>query len=108
MKTATITEIKANFASYIKATKREAVVVTRTRRPVAVLLGVQNQDEVDRIIAAHPPKLKAILDAAHEEIRAGHGIPHDEFWKQVETESAEPRQPEEAPPKARGRTPRKS
>ncbi len=45
MKSASITEIKANFASYIKETERGAVVVTRNGRSVAVLLGVQDDDE---------------------------------------------------------------
>jgi hypothetical protein len=53
-------------------------------------------------------RLRAILDAAHERIRAGRGIPHDEFRRQVEAESAEPREPEKAPPKGRRRKPRQS
>jgi prevent-host-death family protein len=108
MKTASITEIKANFASYINESEHGAVVVTRNGRPVAVLLGVQDDDELERIIMAHSRKLRAILDAAHAQIKAGHGIPHDEFWKQVEAESAEPHKPEKALPKVRGRKPRKS
>ena len=71
MKTASISEIKANFAAYIKATESGAVVVTRRGRPVAVLLDVRDDDELERIILSHSRKLRAILDAAHEQIRAG-------------------------------------
>jgi prevent-host-death family protein len=108
MKIASVAEVKANFSSYIKESERGAVVVTRNGRPVAVLLGVQDDDEVERLILSRSRKLRAILDAAHERIRAGQGIPHDEFWKQVDAESAEPHEPEEAPTKARGRKPRKT
>ena len=108
MKTASISEIKANFAAYIKATESGAVVVTRRGRPVAVLLDVRDDDELERIILSHSRKLRAILDAAHERIRAGEGISHEEFWKQVDAEAAERPEPETPEPKAARRKPRKS
>ena len=69
---------------------------------------MQDDDEVERLILSHSRKLRAILDAARERIRAGEGIEHEEFWKQVDAEPSEPREPEKAPPRARGRKPRKS
>jgi prevent-host-death family protein len=108
MKIASVADVKANFSSYIKESEQGAVVVTRNGRPVAVLLGVQDDDEVERLIMSRSQRLRAILDAAHERIKAGHGIPHEEFWKQVEAESAEPREPEKAPPKPRARKSQKS
>jgi prevent-host-death family protein len=110
MKIASVADVKANFSSYIRESEEGAVVITRNGKPVAVLLGVQDDDEVERLILSRSRRLKAILDAAHQRIRAGEGIPHDEFWEQVEAESAEPREPEksEPKPKARGRKPRKS
>jgi prevent-host-death family protein len=108
MKIASVADVKANFSSYIKESERGAVVVTRNGRPVAVLLGVQDDDEVERLIMSRSQRLRAILAAAHERIRAGHGIPHDEFWKHVEAESAGPSEPEKAPSKPRARKPRKT
>ena len=108
MKIASVADVKANFSSYVKESEEGAVVITRNGKPVAVLLGVQDDDEVERLILSRSRRLKAILDAAHQRIRAGEGIPHDEFWKQVEAESAEQREPEKPKPKARGRKPRKS
>lgn len=40
---------------------------------------------------AHLRQLQAILDAAERRIEKGAGIPHDDFWKQVET-SKRPRE----------------
>ena len=36
----------------------------------------------------HSPKLQAILEAARKRFRAGAGIPHESFWKEVEAENA--------------------
>ena len=108
MRIASVADVKANFSSYIKESEEGAVVITRNEKPVAVLLGVQDDDEVERLILSRSRRLRAILDAAHQRIRAGEGIPHDEFWKQVEAEHAEPRQTEKSPPKAWGRKPRES
>ena len=38
--------------------------------------------------AGHSPKLQSILEAARKRFRAGGGIPHDVFWKEVEAENA--------------------
>jgi prevent-host-death family protein len=108
MKIASVADVKANFSSYVKESEEGAVVITRNGKPVAVLLGVQDDDEVERLILSRSRKLRAILDAAHQRIRAGEGIPHDEFWKQVEAEDAGRPEPEAPRPKARARKPRKS
>src|SRR2546427_608986 len=60
------------------------VVVTRNGKAVAVLVGVEDDEEVERLLLAHSRKLRAILDAADRRIDAGAGIGHDEFWQQVE------------------------
>jgi hypothetical protein len=52
-------------------------------------------------------KLGEILDESREQIRAGEWLSHEDFWKQVDTEAAEPPEPEKPQPKARGRKPRK-
>ena len=108
MKIASVADVKARFSTYLKESEEGAVVITRNGKSVAVLLGVQDDDEVERLILSRSRRLKAILDAAHQRIRAGEGIPHDEFWRQVEAESAERREPEKPEAKARGRKPRKS
>jgi hypothetical protein len=51
---------------------------------VAVLLAVGDDEDLERLLMAHSPKLQAILAAARQRIREGKGIPHEQFWKQVE------------------------
>jgi hypothetical protein len=57
---------------------------------------------------SHSRRLRDILEEAHIRIRAGEGISHEDFWEQVDVEHTEPQAPEKAPPKSRGRGPRKS
>jgi prevent-host-death family protein len=108
MKIASVADVKAKFSSYIKESEEGAVVVTRNGRPVAVLLGVHDDDEVERLILAHSRRLRAILERSKQQIRDGEQLSHEDFWKQVEIGSVEPRVREKARPKARGRKPRKS
>jgi len=87
MKIASVAEVKAHLSSYLKATAAGPVVVTRNGNAVAVLLGVTDDDELERVLLAHSRKLRALLDAADRRIDEGAGIGHDEFWQQVESAS---------------------
>src|SRR5438045_6698036 len=85
MKIASVANVKARLSSYLKASASSPVVVTRNGKAVAVLLGVSDDDELERMLLAHSRKLRAILDAADRRIHEGAGIGHDEFWQQVES-----------------------
>src|SRR6266853_6880697 len=85
MKIASVADVKARLSSYLKASVTGPVVVTRNGKAVAVLLGVEDDDELERLLLAHSRKLRAILDAADRRIEEGAGIGHDEFWKKVES-----------------------
>jgi prevent-host-death family protein len=84
MKIVSVAEVKARLSSYLKASAAGPVVVTRNGKAVAVLLGVEDDEELERLLLAHSRKLRAILDAADRRIGEGAGIGHDEFWQQVE------------------------
>ena len=86
MKVATQSEIAANFAEYVKATKSGPVVVTSKGKPVAVLLRTEGEEDLERLLMGHSPKLQSILEAARKRLRAGHGIHHESFSKEVEAD----------------------
>lgn len=90
MKIASVAEVKARLSSYLKASAEGPVVVTRNGKGVAVLLGVSDDDELERLLLAHSPKLRAILDAADRRIDQGKGIGHEEFWQKVESAHSPP------------------
>ena len=87
MKIASVADVKAKFSSFIKASEEGPVVVTKNGKAVAVLLSVQDDDELERLLLANSPRVERILQVAEKQIRAGKGIRQDEFWKEFIAES---------------------
>ena len=50
---------------------------------------ITDDDEIERLALACSPKFRGILELAEEQIRAGQGIPHQDFWRAVESEMPE-------------------
>ena len=84
MKVAPVAKVKAQFSAYLRESEHGPVVVTRHGKPVAVLLSVTDEEELERLILTHTPRFQAILDAARRQIREEGGITHGEFWSEVE------------------------
>jgi len=84
MKIASVANVKARLSAYLRASARGPVVITKNGKPVGVLLSVGDEEELERLLMAYSPKLRSILDAARERIRQGAGIPHEQFWADVE------------------------
>jgi prevent-host-death family protein len=95
VKIASVAEVKAQFSAFVKASAGGPVVVTRNGRPVAVLIGVEDEDEVERLLLAYSPRLRAILDRSRQQFREGQWLGEEEFWSRVET------QPSKGPVKAK-------
>jgi len=87
MKIAPIAEIKAQFSSFVKASKEEPVIVTKNGKPVAVLLAISDEDEIERLLLAYSKKFRALLQAAEQRIQETGGIRHQDFWKAIEAET---------------------
>lgn len=86
MKIASVADVKSHFSTFLKESKQGPVVVTRNGRPAAVLLSVDNEDEIERLTLAYSPKLQKILNLARQQIRERAGIRHEDFWREVEGE----------------------
>ena len=84
MKIASVADVKAHLSAYLKASAQGPVVVTRNGKAVVVLVAVGDDEDLERLPMAHSPKLQAILAAARQRLQVGKGIPHEQFWKQVE------------------------
>jgi len=97
VKIASVAEVKLQFSSFLKASDAGPVVVTRNGRPVAVIVGVHDEDEIERLMMAYSPRLQAILKESRQQISEGDVLTHEEFWKQVKASRA---------PKRRGRKPK--
>jgi prevent-host-death family protein len=88
MKIASVADVKAHLSAYLDASAQGPVVVTRDGKAVAALVAVADDEELERLLMAHSPKLQAMLGAARQRIQQGMGIPHKEFWEKVDLEKA--------------------
>jgi prevent-host-death family protein len=86
LKIASVAEVKAQFSAYLKESEQGLVIVTRNGKAVAALLAVRDDEELERLVLAHSPRLRAILETARQQIRAGEGISHEDFWHEMEEE----------------------
>lgn len=66
MRIASVADVKARFSSFLKASKRGPVVVTRNGKPAAVLLSVEDEDEIERLTLAYSPKFQKMLNLARQ------------------------------------------
>src|SRR5712692_802719 len=89
MKIASVADIKARLSAYLKETEEGPVVVTRNGKAVAVLLAVTDDHELERLVLAHSPKFQALLDKSRRQIEETGGIPHEQFWREVNAENGE-------------------
>jgi prevent-host-death family protein len=97
MKIASVAEVKSQLSAFLKASEGGPVVVTRNGRAVAVILGVQDEDEIERLLMAYSPHLRAILARSRKQFREGKWLSEEDFWSQFEQpkpskESAKPKQ----------------
>ena len=84
MKTASVAEIKANLNAYVRAGAESPVIVTRNGKPIAVLISPSDDSELERLVLGYSTKFRSILKTSEAQIDKGRGIPHDQFWSEVE------------------------
>ena len=100
MKIASVAEIKSQFSAFLKASEDRPVVVTRDGRPVAVIVGVRDEDEIERLLMAYSPHLRAVLDRSRRQFREGEWLDEEKFWSQFERAQPAKRQKKRAEPNA--------
>ncbi len=87
MKIAPISHIKAHLSAYLKESEKGPIVITKNGKPVAVLLGITDEEEIERLILAYSPKFQSILSLGRQQIKESGGISHEDFWAKVEPET---------------------
>jgi prevent-host-death family protein len=87
MKIASVADVKANLSAYIKASNEELVVITKNGKPVAVLLPMEDDAELERLTLAYSRRFQSLIQQARDQIQEGEGIPHDAFWQMMDSES---------------------
>ena len=88
MRIAPVVEVKAKFSAYLEESKSGPIIVTKNGKAVAVLLAVEDETEIERLILAYSPKFQAIMRKGKGQIEAGESLSHEELWEEVEAEVA--------------------
>jgi prevent-host-death family protein len=84
MKVIPLTEAKANLSAVVDhAQENGPVVLTRNGKSVAVLITPEDDDALERLLLAHSKKLKTLLEARDQQIKAGRTLSHEEVWKHL-------------------------
>jgi prevent-host-death family protein len=86
MRVAPVADIKAKFSSYLNDCRDGPVVVTRNGHAVAVLLCVEDDDDLERLLMAHNPKLRRIVLEGLKSIRETGGLSEEELWAGVDSD----------------------
>lgn len=85
MKIAPLAEVKDRFSAYIDESRESPVVVTRNGRPVAMIIAITDEDDLDSLLLVHNPRFLQLLEDARQRVQVTGGIPLAEFRRQVET-----------------------
>jgi prevent-host-death family protein len=91
MKTASVADLKSHLSAYLNASADGPIVITRNGAPVAMLIAVRDPEEIERLLMASSPRLRAILDTSRRQIEGGGGIGHEQFWAEMEKPKAKER-----------------
>ena len=83
MKIVSVAEVKARLSAYLEASADGPVIVTKNGRPVAALVAVSDEDEIERLVLAYTPRFRRLLEEAEARIRRTGGVEHAEFWDTV-------------------------
>ncbi len=84
MKIAPVADVKARFSSYLNECQDGPVVVTRNGHAVAVLLCIKDDDDLERLLMAHNPKLRKIVQEGLKNIRETGGLSEEDLWAGLE------------------------
>ena len=96
MKIAPVADVKAKLSAYLDDVQDGPVVVTRNGKAVAMLVALNDDEDLERLMLAHSPRFQALIARSHRQIDKSGGIPHEEFWKKF--------LPKKSPRPAKGRT----
>ena len=88
MTIASVADVKARLSAFIRASEEGPVIITRNGKPTAVLLAIEGNEELERLILAYTPTFRTLLDASRDQIKRGESLPHEAFWDEVNAEDS--------------------
>lgn len=84
MKIAPLADVKARLSAYLEESSTNGpVVITRNGKAVAVLLTPVDDEDLESLVLSRSPRFQAILNKSRQSIKAGKGLPREDFWQTV-------------------------
>ena len=77
METVTVREIRLHFPKVLR--KHKPLLVTKTGKPIAALLPLTTDAEVEDFILANSPRIGRLLRAAERDVAQGRTIPLEDY-----------------------------
>jgi prevent-host-death family protein len=90
MRIASVADVKTHLSAYLEESKTNGpVIITRNGKAVAVLVTPEDDDDLERILMARSPQMKAIVEKSRRSLQAGQGLSEEAFWKAVDRRGKE-------------------
>ena len=84
MKIAPLADVKARLSAYLEESSTNGpVVITRNGKAVAVLITPVDDEDLESLVLSRSPRFQAILNKSRQSIKAGKGLPREDFWQTV-------------------------
>lgn len=74
MKIAPLAEVKDHFSAYIDESHEAPIIVTRNGRPVAMIVAIEDEDDLDSLLLVHDQRFLQLLEDARQRVRTTGGI----------------------------------
>ena len=69
-----LAEVKDHFSAYIDESQESPIVVTHNGRPVALIVAITDEDDLDSLLLTHNPRFIELLEEARQRVRTTGGI----------------------------------
>lgn len=83
MKIAPLAEVKDRFSAYIDESHESPIIVTRNGRPVAMIIAIEDEDDLDSLLLVHDQRFLRLLEEARQRVRTTGGLSIEEMRQQV-------------------------
>lgn len=83
MKTVEMSEATASLSEYARRARKETVIVTRRGKPVAALMPVDVNTDLENLVVTTHPKFQAIMDRSEARYRAEGGLSTEQVRAQL-------------------------
>ena len=88
MKIAPLAEVKDRFSTYIDESRESPIIVTRNGRPVAMIVAIEDEEDLDALLLVHNPRFVQLLEEARQRVRVTGGLSLTELRRRLESPDA--------------------